>query len=119
MRVWAVSVAVGVGLLTGCLLTGCGQEGGTQVEHPEGAVRLVENQPRQVGGLRLVAADIAEDRAFLGAGDGDGPADSANVSVGDVVELKGQSFEVLEIVVDTSGSTEDGGSNGSVWLLPR
>lgn len=119
MRVRAMSGAVGVGLLTGCLLTGCGQEGGTQVEHPEGSVRLVENQPRQMGEVSVVVSAVTGDSAFIGASNGDGPAVSVDVAVGDVVELKGMTFEILGIDEDSSGSSEDGGSNAAVWVLPE
>lgn len=101
------------------LLTGCTQETEAAVERPEGSVRLVDTQPRAVGDVRVVVGNISADSAALSVAGGEGPPETADVAVGDVVELKGHSFKVVDIVDDDEVSEGDGegASRAAVWVL--
>jgi hypothetical protein len=114
------TMAAGLALLGAIgLLGGCGQQEEAVVEHPEGSVQLVETQPRQIGDIRVVAADVAADSAYLSVAGGSGPAEGVDVAVGDVVELKGHSFEIVDIVPDpdAADSHADGASRAAVWVV--
>jgi len=110
-----VAVLVVVAGLTGCA------KGETEVEHPQDAVRLVANQPQRVGEVRAVVGNIEDGSAFLSVSvSGEtGPADGVDVEVGDTVDLKGHSFEIVDIVPDpgASKSDQDGASVAAVWVL--
>lgn len=93
---------------------GCG---GGEPEIPEGAVRLVANQPTSWEGLRLVAGNIWDDTAVLTAFDEDGVAESADLAPGERVTVMGHSFEVVSVHEDT-GDAPPGGSRSHVWVLP-
>ena len=89
------------------------------MEHPKDAVRLVANQPQRVGEVRAVVGNIEGGSAFLSVSGETGPADGAEVKVGDTVDLKGHSFEIVDIVADpgASKSDQDGASVAAVWVL--
>jgi hypothetical protein len=101
------------------LLSGCTPESEAAVERPEGSIRLVDTQPRAIGDLRVVVGNISGDTAALSVAGGDGGPETADVTVGDVVELKGRSFEVVDVVDDTEVSEGDGtgASGAAIWVL--
>ncbi len=101
------------------LLAGCTSGSEAAVERPEGAIRLVDTQPRAIGDLRVVVGNVSGDSAALSVAGGEGDPETADVEVGDVVELKGHSFEVVDVVDDTEVSEQDGtgASGAAVWVL--
>jgi hypothetical protein len=106
-------IVVAVGVLAGCA------EQEAPVDHPDGSIRLVANQPQNVGDLRAVVANIDEESAFLSVSGGAGETARSEVAVGDVVEMQGHSFEIIDIVgdPDAAGSDQDGASTAAVWVL--
>lgn len=100
------------------LLCACAPEAAPEVEHPEGSVRLVDTQPRTIGDVTAVVGNVTQGSAVLSvAGDGE-PAEAVDVAVGDVVELQGHTFEVVDIVEDEVSAGEGvGASTAAVWVV--
>lgn len=97
-------------------LAACGDgDGGDDV--PEGAVQLIENQPTGVGDVRLVASNIWDGSVVLSVDDGDGPAQSADLAVGDRATVKGLTFELVSVHEDDADAPP-GGSGSYAWVLP-
>jgi len=84
---------------------------------PDGAVQLRENQPTPVGDLSLVAGNIWDESIVLSVSDGVGPAEVADLAVGERATVKGRTFELLRVHEDTSESAP-GGSGSYAWVLP-
>lgn len=82
------------------LLAGCGSD---RPEPVEDATRLEQNLPTEVDGVRVVAYNPTEDSGVV-AVDGE----RREVTVGDVVEVGGVDFEVVQIVPDSDAEGPDG-----------
>lgn len=112
------------------LLTGCADESEVTVDPTTGqvsgggsgevadAVTLVETRPQDVGDARVVAFNIGADEAMVGVSQGDGPAETATVRVGDAVVIGGRDWQVVRIQPDQEGSGAPGSKAGEVVIAP-
>ena len=106
--------AAGVALVVaGALLGGCSD--GPDV--PEGAVHLKAGQPVEVDGLTLTAANFGEESISLIASDGKDFDDAVDLTTGSSGDVKGRTFELVEVEVDGEGDdvVEE---SGEAWVLP-
>ena len=108
----AVRAALVVGVVA--LLAACG---GQEPDVPEGAVHLKAGEPVEVDGLTLTAANFGEDSVSLIASDGKDFDDAVDLTIGRSGEVKGRTFELLEVEVEGTGDdvVEE---SGEAWVLP-
>ena len=95
-------------------VTACG--GGVDV--PEGAVHLKSGEPVEVDGLTLTAANFGEESVSLIASDGEDFDEAVDLTLGKSGEVKGRTFELVELKVKGSGDDVDEES-GEAWILPQ
>lgn len=118
---WRLPVLAAGALL---VLAGCGGESEATVPPtsddavPAGAVTLVETRPQQVGEARVVAFDVRDQEASVGVSQGAGPAQSTSVSVGDVVPIEGEDWQVVSIRQGEEGDGAPGSKSGQVVIAP-
>ncbi|MBF0686502.1 MAG: hypothetical protein IR158_01880 [Cellulomonas sp.] len=96
------------------LLAACGAQ---EPDVPEGAVHLKAGEPVEVDGLTLTAANFGEDSISLIASDGKDFDDAVDLTIGRSGEVKGRSFELVEVEVEGTGDdvVEE---SGEAWVLP-
>jgi hypothetical protein len=100
-------------------VTGCASDN-KPVEHPEGSVALVVNQPASITGGRAIASQVSADQATIEIVLDDQRAEGKRMSVGDSAVLAGVSFDLVAIDKDSSDQPEGetGGDQTTVWILP-
>ena len=104
-------------VLAGLALTGCGGEPEAAEPSPPGGVMLRENIPTKVGDLTLIASNIWDDSIALSVRGADGPAEGADLSVGESATVLGQEFELVSVHED-DGDAAPGGSKSYAWVVP-
>ncbi|MGN8246994.1 hypothetical protein ACTHAM_000662 [Cellulomonas soli] len=104
-------------VVAGLALTGCGGEPEPAPSSPPGAVMLRENVPTPVGDLTVIASNIWDDSIALSVRSGSGPAESADLTVGETATVMGQEFELVSVHED-DGDAAPGGSASFAWVVP-
>lgn len=102
--------ALAVGLVA--LLAACG--GGADI--PEDAVHLKAGEPVEVDGLTLTAANFGEDSISLIASDGKDFDDAVDLAIGKQGDVKGRTFELVEVEVEGTGD-EVVEESGEAWVV--
>lgn len=108
--VFAALTAVGIG--------SCGEEPAGGPEAPEGAISVVENQPRNLGdGVEVIASDIGEEGAYLALFAEDGEDVSGWTDVGDSVLLAGHEITLVSTWVDPDRDGAPGSVGSTAHLM--
>lgn len=87
-------------LVATALLAGCGSD---RPEPVEDATVLEQNIPTDVDGVRVIAYNTTEESGVLAVDD-----ERSEVTVGDVVDVGGVGYEVVQIVADGDDEGPDG-----------
>lgn len=118
MSRWSRPAAVAAAaVLAGLALTGCGGEPEASPSSPPGGVMLRENIPTQVGELTVIASNIWDDTIALSVRGADGPAESADLAVGETATVMGREFALVSVYED-DGDSAPGGSASYAWVVP-
>jgi len=108
-----LAVAAGLVVAAAAVLTGCSDS----PDVPEGAVHLKAGEPVEVDGLTLTAANFGEESISLIASDGKDFDDAVDLKVGSQGDVKGRTFELVDVEVDGEGE-EVVEESGEAWVLP-
>ena len=108
----AARTALVVGLVAG--LAACG--GGQEPDVPADAIHLRSGEPVEYDGLTLTAANFGEDTVSLIASDGQDFDDAVDLAIGRPGEVKGRTFELVELDVEGTGD-EVVEESGQAWVV--
>lgn len=86
------------------------------VDHPDGSVAVVVNQPTTVAGQRVIAYNVRDETVIVDVTGDTGDIESERVTVGDETTLAGLTFTVVAIDSDDSDQPP-GGDMTTVWFL--
>lgn len=114
-RLLGVLAVVSLCALAGCSSGGAGEP--TRPEVPDDAVALIENQPNQVAGVRVVASLIDDEGADLSGSDGTAPATGGWADVGQSVEISGVTFRLVATWVDPEPGDAPGADRSTAWVV--
>jgi len=116
---WRQLGLCGAAALLVVTVTGCTADE-KPVEHPEGSIALVVNQPASITGGRAIASQASADKATIEIVMDDKRAEGKRLSVGDSAVLAGFSFDLVAIDKDPAEQPdgETGGDQTTVWILP-